>query len=322
MLRRMLAGRYKILRNLGGGGFSKTFLAVDTQAGRRRCIVKKLQPESNDAFTVRTAKRLFSTEVRVLKRLGEYDQIPELFDDFAEDQEFFLVEQYIDGRNLKQELRWGRRWSEAKVVNFLQDILATLALVHRQSVVHRDLKPANLIRRRRDRKIVLIDFGSVKSQRQPSRTVVIGTSGYMPLEQLTGRPNYSSDVYAVGMIAIQALTGRDPAKGKLPTDLKTGEISWQRYARVHPVLKEILDKMVRADFRQRYSSAADALEAVQGLKQDSSFARRQVLRAIGFWGMVILGAGAIVYQVLNYGLSVPPGVETMLSAAKAAAQGG
>jgi serine/threonine protein kinase len=303
MLGRKLAGRYKIIKQLGGGGFSQTFLAIDTQRDKRRCIVKKLQTESDDAFTVRTAKRLFSTEVKTLKRLGEYDLIPELFDDFAEDQDFFLVEQYVEGRNLKQELQWGRRWSEAKVVAFLQDILTTLAFVHRQSVIHRDLKPANLIRRRLDQKIVLIDFGSVKSQRQPSQTVVIGTSGYMPGEQSMGRPNYSSDIYAAGMIAIQALTGRDPTRGKLQPNPKTGELSWRRYTNVNPALADILDKMVRYDFRQRYASAIDALEAIEPLTQGGAFSRRQIIQAVGFWGIAALGSG-VAYQALNHQQSI------------------
>jgi eukaryotic-like serine/threonine-protein kinase len=315
MLGRKLADRYKIVKSLGGGGFSRTFLAVDTQQEKRRCIVKKLQTDSDDDFTVRTAKRLFSTEVKVLKRLGRYDQVPELFDNFVENQEFFLVEQYIDGRNLKQELQWGRRWSEAKVIAFLRDILTTLAFVHRQSVIHRDIKPANMIRRRKDKRVVLIDFGSVKSQRQPSQTVVIGTSGYMPGEQWMGRPNYSSDVYAAGMIAIQALTGRDPTKGKLSADPKTGEILWRRYANVNPALAEVLDKMVRYDFRQRYSSAMDALEAIEPLAQGGLFSRRQVIQAVGFWGIALLGSG-IAYETFNHNLSVPPILKKIFSAAK------
>ncbi|MEO0376693.1 MAG: serine/threonine-protein kinase [Cyanobacteria bacterium P01_A01_bin.17] len=315
MLGRKLADRYKIVKSLGGGGFSKTFLAIDTQQDKRRCIVKKLQTDSDDDFTVRTARRLFSTEVKVLKRLGKYDQVPELFDNFVEDQDFFLVEQYIDGRSLKQELQWGRRWSEAKVIAFLQDILTTLAFVHQQSVIHRDLKPANIIRRRKDKKVVLIDFGSVKSQRQPSRTVVIGTSGYMPGEQSMGRPNYSSDIYAAGMIAIQALTGRDPAKGKLSANPKTGEILWRRYANVTPALAEVLDKMVRYDFRQRYSSAMDALEAIEPITQGGFFSRRRVFQAVGFWGMALLGSG-IAYGAFNSNPSFSQTLKRVLSGVK------
>ncbi len=292
MLGTTLAERYKITKALGSGGFSQTYLATDTQhPEKRRCIVKKLQPESDDLFTVKTSRRLFATEVKVLKRLGDYDQIPQLFDDFEEDQDFFLVEQYIEGKSLKQELGW-RRWSEAKVIAFLQDVLTTLAYVHQRRVIHRDLKPANLIRRKKDKKIVLIDFGSVKNKRRIVQTVVIGTDGYMPSEQSIGRPHFSSDVYAVGIIAIQALTGIDPSKGKLAYDSKTGEIAWRRYISVSPLLGEIIDKMVCYDFRQRYPSAVEALAAVNGLIAEvPSMERRQMLQTAASWGAGLLGVG-------------------------------
>lgn len=292
MLGTTLAERYKITKALGSGGFSQTYLATDTQhPEKRRCIVKKLQPESDDLFTVKTSRRLFATEVKVLKRLGDYDQIPQLFDDFEEDQDFFLVEQYIEGKSLKQELGW-RRWSEAKVIAFLQDVLTTLAYVHQRRVIHRDLKPANLIRRKKDKKIVLIDFGSVKNKRRIVQTVVIGTDGYMPSEQSIGRPHFSSDVYAVGIIAIQALTGIDPSKGKLAYDPKTGEIAWRRYISVSPLLGEIIDKMVCYDFRQRYPSAVEALAAVNELIAEvPSMERRQMLQTVASWGAGLLGVG-------------------------------
>ena len=279
MLGTTLADRYKITKALGSGGFSKTFLAVDTQhKNKRRCIVKQLQPEGDDAFTVKTSRRLFATEVKVLKRL-DYDQIPQLFDDFEEDQEFFLVEQFIEGNNLKQELGGWRRWSEAKVIVFLQDVLTTLAYVHQRRVIHRDLKPANLIRRKQDQKIVLIDFGSVKNKRRILQTVAIGTDGYMPSEQSIGRPIFSSDIYAVGIIAIQALTGIDPTKSRLPIDPKSGELAWRRHTSVSPMLAEVIDNMVCYDFRQRYPTAKEALEAVNQVSAEiPSIERRQFLQ--------------------------------------------
>lgn len=292
MLGTTLADRYKITQALGKGGFSKTFLAIDTQhPDKRNCIVKQLRPESDDTFTVKTSQRLFATEVKVLKRLGSYDQIPQFFDNFEENQEFFLVEQYIEGKNLQQELGW-RRWSEPKVIAFLQDVLTTLAYVHQRKVIHRDLKPANLIRRQNDQKIVLIDFGSVKNKRRIMQTVVIGTDGYMPSEQSIGRPNFSSDIYAVGIIAIQALTGINPTKSKLPIDPKSGEIVWRRFTAVSPMLGDIIDKMVRYDFRQRYPTAKEALAAVNELSSKvPSLERRQLLQMAASWAFGLLGVG-------------------------------
>jgi serine/threonine-protein kinase len=305
MLGSILADRYKIIKSLGVGGFGETFLAQDIQQpDKRRCIIKQFNPESNDAFTLATGRRLFKTEAKVLQRLGENDQIPQLFDSFEEKREFYLVQQFVEGRSLNEELRWSQRWSEGKVIAFLKDVLSILAFVHSQNVIHRDLKPANLIRRRTDGKIVLIDFGSVKQLLPyqtspaylPSQTVVIGTNGYMPGEQSTGRPRFSSDVYAVGIIAIQALTGRNPNQKQLPENPDTGEILWRRYANVSPALAAVIDTMVRYDFRERYPSAIEALEAVNQLPPPPLLTRRRFLQlAASFAGLGFLGGGATYY---------------------------
>jgi serine/threonine-protein kinase len=164
--------------------------------------------------------------------------------------------------------------SEASVIPLLQDILEVLVFVHQQNVIHRDIKPANLIRRSKDGKIVLIDFGAVKevsaqvrnTSGQTSLTIVIGSPGYMPSEQVAGRPHFSSDIFAVGMVCLQALTGMNPRE--LPHDSLTGEFSCELFkdrAPVSPGFAAILDKMVRYDYRQRYQSAIEALQALERL---------------------------------------------------------
>ena len=151
----------------------------------------------------------------------------------------------------------GRSWTESQVIALLQDVLNILAFVHQYGVIHRDLKPDNLIRRDSDGKLVLIDFGAVKQVRTVTAvpgfnnaTVAIGTPGYMPREQILGNPQPNSDIYSLGIIAIQALTGLHPTQ--LPEDPTTRELSWQRQMQVSPGLVAILNKMVRYDYRQRY----------------------------------------------------------------------
>ncbi|WP_353259073.1 serine/threonine-protein kinase [Prochlorothrix hollandica] len=300
-----LAGRYKIIKRLGSGGFGQTFLARDLQqADRRRCIIKQFHPDSEDQFVIRTGRRLFKAEAKVLARLGEYDRIPELYDNFEDNRDNFLVLQYVEGHNLDRELGRWKRWRESQVVEFLKDLLTTLAFIHKENVIHRDLKPENLIRRRSDGKVVLIDFGSVKPllphqatpPYQGSKTVVVGTTGYMPGEQSTGRPRFSSDVYAVGIMAIQALTGRNPAKGQIPEDPATGELQWRRYVDVSPELEQVIDYMVRYDYRQRFYSAIDALAAVQALPPAPLLTRRGALKlAVGLGGLALMGGGAAYY---------------------------
>lgn len=269
----LLGGRYKVLQQLGAGGFGQTFLAEDLHLpGQPHCVVKRLQPQFSDPVALQTAKRLFDTEAQTLYALGSHDQIPKLLAHFEQEHEFYLVQELIVGHSLTSEVRDGHSWSEAQVVGLLRDILNVLAFVHQQNVIHRDIKPANLIRRHADGKIVLIDFGAVKQATTKLlqtascsvQTIAIGTPGYMPNEQLAGSPRFSSDVYAVGMIAIHALTGISPQA--LPQDSQTSEILWQTQATaVHPELAALLNQMVCYDFRVRFPTAAAALAAIDRL---------------------------------------------------------
>jgi len=268
-----LGGRYKIISQLGAGGFGQTFLAEDLHLpGHPRCVVKHLKPQTKEDGTLSMARRLFDTEAQVLYQLGDHDQIPRLLAHFEDNQEFYLAQELVEGEPLTNELTGGIIWSEAQVVGLLQDILQVLAFVHEQQVIHRDIKPPNLMRRRCDGKVVLIDFGAVKQvsaqavnpEHQTNITISIGTQGYMPNEQLAGSPRFSSDVYAVGMLAIQALVGVHPKR--LKEDIRTGEINWrEQVPNISPELADILDKMIRYDFRDRYPTALDALEAISHL---------------------------------------------------------
>lgn len=272
MLETTLRGRYKIVRNLGKGGFGETYLAEDRDLpGNPHCVVKRLKPQLTAPLALQVARRLFDTEAQVLYRLGNHDQIPRLLAHFEENQEFYLVQEFIDGNDLSKELTAGRQWSEEQVIAFLQDLLQILEFVHQQNVIHRDIKPANLIKRASDGKIVLIDFGAVKelstlvanTEGQTIATVAIGTPGYMPSEQNSGNPKFSSDIYAVGTICIQAFTGISALL--LPKDADTSEIIWHDLVQVSPQLADILDKMVCYDFRQRYQSASEVLQALTSL---------------------------------------------------------
>lgn len=269
-----LGGRYKILSELGAGGFGQTFLAEDLHLpGHPQCVLKQLKPQTSDPNSLAMARRLFDTEAQVLYQLGDHDQIPRLLAHFEENEQFYLAQELIEGEPLTQELAGGQPWTEVQVIALLQDILQVLAFVHHKQVIHRDIKPPNLIRRRSDGKIVLIDFGAVKQVStqvvnpdagQTNLTISIGTKGYMPNEQLAGTPRFSSDVYAVGMLALQTLTGIHPKR--LGEDPKTGEITWyERAPHIGPELAAIIDKMVRYDFRDRYPTAVEALLALRSL---------------------------------------------------------
>ena len=277
MSEQLLSQRYRVIRALGAGGMGHTYLAEDTHMpGSPQCVVKHLKPASQESAVVTTAKRLFYREAETLQQLGEHDRIPRLLAYFEQWGEFYLVQEYIDGHPLTQELRLGERWSQAQAIELLREILEILVVVHGQGVIHRDIKPDNIMRRKHDGKLVLIDFGAVKQihlqqppsmQSRTSVTVVVGTMGYMPMEQARGKPRACSDLYAAGMIAIQALTGLLPLQLQENED---GEVIWQDQARIDATFKTILAKMTRHYFKQRYQTAAEVLAVLQPLTKPAS----------------------------------------------------
>lgn len=270
--RNLLGGHYQIIRPLAKGGFGQTYLAQDThRPGNAECVVKHLKPAMDDSEFLGYAKRLFEREAEILERLGkQHDQIPRLLAYFVEGQEFYLVQDYVDGHPLGQEIRSGQIWDEASILQLLQDVLNVLIYVHQEGVIHRDIKPDNIIRRRADNRLVLVDFGAVKEIRNrqtsyghTSVTIAVGTPGYMSSEQHQGRPRSNSDIYALGIVAIQALTGLMP--NQLEEDSNSGEIIWQPRSLISSELVEIINRMVRYYFRDRYQSAAEVLQDLEPL---------------------------------------------------------
>ena len=297
MIGQTLAGRYHVISHLGEGAFGQTYLAEDTQLpDKDQCVVKHLKPLLTDVFTLRAARHLFEKEAKVLNHLGKHDQIPRLLAHFEENQEFYLVQEFIEGEELTQELTPGKQLSEAEVIDLLHEILEVLVFVHQQNIIHRDIKPSNLMRRKQDGKIVLIDFGAVKQistqvvdihQEQAKSSVnskvptsftvaVVGTPQYMPGEQFQGKPRLSSDIYAVGIVGIQALTGLFPHQ--IP------EIIWRSdeavpkevHLRNSPELAKVLAAMTHNDFSKRYLSAKEALEAIEALNHRTNTPEPQV----------------------------------------------
>jgi serine/threonine protein kinase/Flp pilus assembly protein TadD len=271
MVGQLLDGRYQIIRELSSGGFGQTFVAEDTRRpGNPQCVVKKLKPHTNDPQTLEVARRLFKREAEVLERLGEHSQIPRLLADFEEQQEFYLVEEFIVGHLFAQELVVGQPLLENQVVDFLKEILPILGFVHSQGVIHRDIKPSNIIRRQSDRKLVLIDFGAVKEVATQLNSIVyrqtptvVGTPEYMPLEQFHGQPRFNSDIYALGVICVQAVTGvavQDISSLRSQYDPDVSELVWHHRAPyISTDLTTVIDRMILADGAARYQSVAEVL---------------------------------------------------------------
>ncbi len=270
----IIQGRYYIVSQLGRGGVGVTFLAEDRQCFNSPCVVKQLKPKLANAKTLEIARRLFNCEAEIMNRLGDCDRIPRLLAYFEHNQDFFLVQELVEGHDLSQEIIAGQPWSAAKAIALLKDILEVLTFVQQNNVIHRDLKPSNLMRRDRDQKIILIDFGLVKQistqivnpAGQVNPTVAVGTRSYMPIEQMTGHPGFYSDIYAVGIIIIQALTGVHPRNLTVDED---SEIIWRNkldhQINYQPRFLDILDTMVRRRYQQRYTSAQAVLSDLEQL---------------------------------------------------------
>ncbi|HBC41720.1 MAG TPA: serine/threonine protein kinase [Pseudanabaena sp.] len=271
MIGQLLDGRYRIASKLGEGGFGHTYLAHDTRIPNEPlCVVKHLKPVSDDREYLKVSNRLFTSEAQILAKLGDHDRIPRLLAYFEQAGEFYLVEEFVEGRSLELELVRGYRMGEAQVIQILDDLLSILEYIHGQGVIHRDLKPDNIIRRKSDGKFVLIDFGAIKQvqnqmtqEGQTVATVAIGTLGYMPSEQAQGKPRPSSDLYAIGVIGIQALTGLQPRE--LQEDYQTGELIWQHLVPNRTGLVEVLTKMTRYHYKDRYESASEIRKVLASL---------------------------------------------------------
>ncbi|WP_228014531.1 serine/threonine-protein kinase [Fortiea sp. LEGE XX443] len=268
---KLLNNRYKVTQVLGSGGFGYTYLADDTKRpSSPKCVVKHLQPAQKDPRFLEVARRLFNTEAEILEILGHHKRIPQLLAYFEENQQFYLVQEFIKGHCLQDELIPGKPLEEAEVIKILKDVLKVLAFVHDHNVIHRDIKPSNLMRRETDTRIVLIDFGAVK-QIQPlpeeenaeNFTVAVGTFGYASPEQLMGQPRLNSDIYALGMIGIQALTGKNAKE--IERDPQTTVPIWRNKAQASDALAAILERMTSYDYLRRYQTAKEVLDELEKL---------------------------------------------------------
>ncbi|WP_460195303.1 protein kinase domain-containing protein [Thermosynechococcus sp. FA-CM-4201] len=284
----MLRGRYVAQQILGQGGFGITYLArdLDTPA-KRQCVIKQLQVETSNPALLQKAEDLFKREARLLEKLGEHPQIPTLFAFFqervssttgeAEQNYFYLVQEFIDGDTLESELAQQGYFSEEEVRIILKDLLPVLQYIHDQGVIHRDIKPANIIRQSAknsrfpgQRRLYLIDFGAVKDVSRVTEVVKghtrIYTEDYAAPEQQSGEQVFpSSDLYALAVTCVVLLTGKDPRE---LFDNYHHAWNWQKQVQITPIFQDILAKMLALDPRDRYQSAKEVEVALADLRVD------------------------------------------------------
>ncbi|MDM3857165.1 MAG: YARHG domain-containing protein [Aphanizomenon gracile PMC649.10] len=270
----LLDNRYRIIKTLGSGGFGETYLAEDTQMpSQRRCVIKQLKPIQNNTQIYQLVQERFQREAAILEELGSTsNQIPSLYAYFQFNDQFYLVQELIAGDTVTEKIQQHGILTENAVREILLSLLPVLEYVHSKRIIHRDIKPDNIILRHHDGKPVLIDFGAVRelmgtvvnSQGNPTSSIVIGTPGFMPSEQASGRPVYSSDLYSLGLTAIYLLTGKIPQD--LPTEPTMGNILWRHFApHLNINFGDVLDKAISYHPKERFSSAREMLTALQTL---------------------------------------------------------
>lgn len=312
----ILRDRYQIIAKLGQGGFATTYTASDAlgSPGNPVCVVKEIPPpQSSDPEVFQAAQKQFEREAKALKYLDECPRVPKLIDRFQENGKFYLIQEYIEGEPLSKELGGGKKLDEQQVIDLLRDILEVLDCAHSRGIIHRDIKPSNLIRRK-DGKIAVIDFGAVKAigsltfeGDQITQTRAIGTEGYMPAEQCKNQPRYNSDIYAAAIVGIQAIAGLDIED--FWHDSKTCELVWYYSTPDRPLppisdnLKQILNKMVRYNFKDRYQSAAEVLQDLREAKLSPQPPQRRWFERSIFYlpplAVAGIAAGLIAPSFLN-----------------------
>lgn len=258
----LLRGRYRVVRPIGQGGFGKTYLALDEDRLKSRCVIKQFSPQiQGGSKSIEKAVQLFEQEAVRLHELGEHPQIPTLLAYFEQDQRLYLVQQFIEGQTLLQELLYQGSFSEQRIREVMVGVLPVLKFVHDHQVIHRDITPSNVIRRKADNKLVLIDFGVAKLLSAATAALPgtkIGTEGYAPMEQIrSGRAFPASDIYSLGATCIFLMTQTKPDDLYDPLE---GRWLWrerllQRGGKISEPIAQILDKMLKDLVGERYQSA-------------------------------------------------------------------
>jgi serine/threonine protein kinase len=266
----IVENRYRIIRQLGQGGFGRTYLALDSHQAGLHCVLKEFAPQVEKEQDLKKAKELFEREASVLKKL-QHPQIPRFHSSLqvksANKDFFFLVQDFVDGENYYQLLEQGKSFSEDEVVKLLQQVLPILTYIHSLDVVHRDISPDNLILRRTDNLPVLIDFGGVKqlpasqgfwfTQLGANRTL-LGKKGYAPEEQLRqGKAFPCSDLYSLAVTALVLLTRLEPQE---LYDSYQGNWRWGKEIVASPSLEAVLKKMLAYKPSDRYQTANEVLK--------------------------------------------------------------
>lgn len=315
----LLKNRYRPLRFLDMGGMSRAYLATDEDTPSRQvCVVKQFFPSPQVAENPKSFKKsieLFHREATQLDKLGRQSpQIPKLLAYLEQDQKFYLIQEFIDGQNLLKDLEMEGVYTETHVRQLLAEILPVLQFIHNQNIIHRDIKPENIMHRKNGQ-LVLIDFGMSKqmTEQVTSRGTTGGTMGYAPPEQIRAGVAYpATDIFALGATCIHLLTGVTPDN---LYDFQENRWVWrdilaEKHKYVSDNLAEILDKMLQADLKDRYQSAAAVMkDLADPIPPSIRAARRRRLQRLALtMPFVLAGISAFIFRdriQCQFGIETP-----------------
>ncbi|MEA5570244.1 serine/threonine-protein kinase [Calothrix sp. UHCC 0171] len=274
----LLKDRYRAMKPIGQGGFGRTFLAVDEdKPSKPHCVIKQFYPQAQGTSTLQKAVELFNQEAMRLDELGEHPQIPDLLAYFTQEDRQYLVQEFIDGYNLAQELAHSGTFGETQIRHLLYDLLPVLQFCHARNVIHRDIKPENIIRRRalpgrstaisehNPGNLVLVDFGASKvaTNADVNKTgTSIGSPEYVAPEQIRGKALFASDIYSLGVTCINLLTGKSPFDLH---DIHNDTWIWRQFLTT-PLSNElaaIIDSMLQTIPARRYQLVDEILQDLE-----------------------------------------------------------
>jgi WD40 repeat protein/tRNA A-37 threonylcarbamoyl transferase component Bud32 len=268
----LLRGHYRILQLISNeGGFGRTYLAEDIDKMNEHCVVKQFRPQVQGTAALNKSIQLFKQEAKRLQEMGHHPQIPTLYGYFEEENYLYLVQQFIDGQDLLQELEQRGAFSESQIREMLLDILPVLKFVHEKKVIHRDIKPENIMRRRLTKEgkqeLVLIDFGAAKqltARGATQRGTKIGSFGYTSYEQMQGgEVSPASDLFSLGVTCFHLVSNSNPHSLFLDYGYDwVGQ--WRKYLNlkysISSNLGNVLDKLLQKDVDFRYHSVDEVIQ--------------------------------------------------------------
>jgi serine/threonine protein kinase len=251
----VLAGKYEILKEIGKGGMSVVYLAMDTHLKNKQWAVKEVKKNTEGNMAEIVVNSLMA-EANLMKRL-DHPNLPRIVDIIENNTTIYIVMDFVDGESLKEVLKDKGPQPEEYVIDWAKQLCDALSYLHSQKppIIYRDMKPGNVMVKS-DGSVKIIDFGIAREYKDQNHadTTVLGTKGYAPPEQYAGHTDPRSDIYALGMTMHHLLTGVDPAKNK------------EGYAPVrmyNPSLSEgiekIIDKCVQPAPENRYQNCRDLL---------------------------------------------------------------